>query len=32
LQATGIDAQVRSWEKPSDHVPVWIDLAVDGPR
>jgi exodeoxyribonuclease-3 len=32
LQATGIDAQVRSWEKPSDHVPVWIDLAVEGPR
>jgi exodeoxyribonuclease-3 len=30
LQATGIDAQVRSWEKPSDHVPVWIDLALDG--
>ena len=32
LQATGIDAQVRSWEKPSDHVPVWIVLALDGPR
>ncbi|HEY2183564.1 MAG TPA: exodeoxyribonuclease III [Xanthobacteraceae bacterium] len=28
LQSTGIDAQVRSWEKPSDHVPVWIDLSV----
>jgi exodeoxyribonuclease III len=30
LQGAGIDAQVRSWEKPSDHVPVWIDLALDG--
>jgi exodeoxyribonuclease III len=26
LTATGIDKHVRSWEKPSDHVPVWIDL------
>ena len=24
----GIDKHVRSWEKPSDHVPVWIDLAT----
>jgi exodeoxyribonuclease III len=22
----GIDKHVRSWEKPSDHVPVWADL------
>src|SRR5580698_9585210 len=22
----GIDSYVRAWEKPSDHVPVWIDL------
>jgi exodeoxyribonuclease-3 len=30
LTATGIDWHVRSWEKPSDHVPVWIDLALGG--
>lgn len=27
LKATGIDKHVRGWEKPSDHVPVWADLA-----
>ena len=26
LSAAGIDKHVRNWEKPSDHVPVWIDL------
>ncbi len=26
LAATGIDRQVRGWEKPSDHVPVYADL------
>jgi exodeoxyribonuclease III len=26
LIATGIDAFTRGWEKPSDHVPVWVDL------
>jgi exodeoxyribonuclease III len=26
LRATGIDKHARSWEKASDHVPVWIDL------
>jgi exodeoxyribonuclease-3 len=26
LGATGIDRAARSGEKPSDHVPVWIDL------
>ena len=25
----GIDKHVRAWEKPSDHVPVWVDLAID---
>ena len=29
LQSAGIDKHVRSWEKPSDHVPVWIDLALE---
>lgn len=29
LQATGIDKHTRGWEKPSDHVPVWIDLAIE---
>ena len=26
----GIDRHVRSWDKPSDHVPVWIDLGYRG--
>ncbi len=26
LRSAGIDKHVRSWERPSDHVPVWIDL------
>ena len=29
LSEVGIDRHVRSWEKPSDHVPVWLDLAID---
>ncbi len=29
LTTAGIDKHVRSWEKPSDHVPVWIDLAIE---
>lgn len=28
LQHADIDKHVRDWEKPSDHVPVWIDLAA----
>jgi exodeoxyribonuclease-3 len=28
LSDAGIDRHVRSWEKPSDHVPVWIDLEI----
>jgi exodeoxyribonuclease-3 len=28
LEDAGIDKHVRSWEKPSDHVPVWIDLDI----
>ena len=28
LSAAGIDKYVRNWEKPSDHVPVWIDLDI----
>jgi len=28
LIAAGIDRHVRGWEKPSDHVPVWIELEV----
>jgi len=27
LKASGIDKFTRSWEKPSDHVPVWVELA-----
>ena len=26
LAGAGIDAHVRSWERPSDHVPVYADL------
>jgi len=28
LQSAAIDSHVRAWEKPSDHVPVWIEVAV----
>ncbi len=28
LTASGVDEHVRDWEKPSDHVPVWIDYAA----
>lgn len=28
LIAAGIDKHVRGWEKPSDHVPVWVDLSI----
>ena len=29
LQGVGIDKFTRGWEKPSDHVPVWVELNVD---
>ena len=29
LTAAGIDKHVRAWEKPSDHVPVYIDIATE---
>jgi exodeoxyribonuclease-3 len=29
LVDVGIDRHVRSWDKPSDHVPVWIDLDIE---
>ncbi|MDO9384660.1 MAG: exodeoxyribonuclease III [Hyphomicrobiaceae bacterium] len=28
LVAAGVDRFTRAWEKPSDHVPVWVDLAL----
>jgi exodeoxyribonuclease-3 len=28
LTTAGVDKHVRAWEKPSDHVPVYIDLAT----
>lgn len=28
LTASGVDAFTRGWEKPSDHVPVWVELDV----
>ena len=29
LTNVGIDSYVRAWEKPSDHVPVWVDLDLE---
>jgi exodeoxyribonuclease-3 len=29
LTTAGIDKHVRSWEKPSDHVPVYVDLDIE---
>ena len=26
FEGVGIDEHVRAWEKPSDHVPVWVSL------
>jgi exodeoxyribonuclease-3 len=28
MTGAGICKYVRAWDKPSDHVPVWVDLAV----
>ena len=28
LEGAGIDKEVRAGDKPSDHVPVWVDLAA----
>jgi exodeoxyribonuclease-3 len=28
LVSCGIDKHTRGWEKPSDHVPVWVNLAA----
>ena len=30
LTDAGIDRHVRSWDKPSDHVPVFVDLDIEG--
>ena len=27
LAAAGADRHVRAWEKPSDHIPVWVELS-----
>jgi exodeoxyribonuclease-3 len=29
LAGAGIDKHVRAWEKPSDHVPVYVDLTIE---
>ena len=29
LVSAGVDRATRSWEKPSDHAPVWIELDLD---
>jgi len=31
LDAAGIDRHVRAWERPSDHVPAWVELDADPP-
>jgi len=28
IAAAGVDRFTRGWEKPSDHVPVWVELAA----
>ena len=28
LSSAGIDRKTRGWEKPSDHVPVWVELNI----
>lgn len=30
LTGAGIDKHVRAWDKPSDHVPVYVDLNIEG--
>lgn len=32
LRAVGVDKFVRGWDKPSDHVPVWVELDVEAKR
>jgi exodeoxyribonuclease-3 len=27
LVQAGVDRHTRAWEKPSDHVPVWVELS-----
>jgi exodeoxyribonuclease-3 len=29
LRSSGIDKFTRAWEKPSDHVPVWVEIDLD---
>jgi exodeoxyribonuclease-3 len=29
LKACEIDREPRGWEKPSDHVPVYVDLDIE---
>ena len=31
LVDAGIDRHVRGWDKPSDHVPVYVDLDIEAP-
>jgi len=30
LTSAGIDRDLRGWDKPSDHVPVYVDLEIAG--
>ncbi|MER9020932.1 exodeoxyribonuclease III, partial [Mesorhizobium sp. M0898] len=30
LRDAGVDVDLRGWEKPSDHVPAWIEIDPSG--
>jgi exodeoxyribonuclease-3 len=32
LKAAGVDREVRSWEKTSDHAPTWVELVASKPK
>ncbi|MDB5527336.1 MAG: exodeoxyribonuclease [Devosia sp.] len=32
LDSAGVDREVRSWEKSSDHAPTWLTLTDVSPR
>ena len=29
IVSAGVDKHTRGWEKPSDHVPVWVEAELD---
>jgi len=32
LQGGGVDREVRGWQRPSDHAPVWVEIANPNPE